>query len=95
MPPAPEPNGTIQADIYALGMTLYVAATGRKPAFFPELSSTLLERTGDADFMVLNPIIIKACHPDCAKRYKSAAEMCHDLHIVQKALEPDAPTEQA
>src|SRR5205085_605355 len=42
MPPPPEPAGTPQADIYGLGMVLYVIRTGQEPSFFPEVSTTLL-----------------------------------------------------
>ena len=35
MPPSPEKPGTPQADIYALGMLLYVISTGSEPALFP------------------------------------------------------------
>lgn len=34
-PPPPEPTGTKQADIYALGTVLYVISTGQKPVYFP------------------------------------------------------------
>src|SRR2546423_5788019 len=68
MPPSPEPPGTPQADIYALGMMLYVISTGRDPALFPDLSTTLLERTGHADFLRLNAIITRSCQPDRAQR---------------------------
>ena len=53
MPPHPEHPGTVQADIYALGMLLYVISTGREPDFFPGLSTTLMERTAHADFAPL------------------------------------------
>lgn len=94
MPPWPEAPGTVRADLYALGMVLYVISTGRDPAFFPELSTTLMERTSEADFILLNPIILKACHPDCAQRYASTAEMHAALLEVQRALERDATTQR-
>jgi CHASE2 domain-containing sensor protein len=75
MPPPPELPGTPQADIYALGMVLYVLSTGRKAAFFPEIATSLVDGGEPADFLPLNTIILKACHPDCAERYKSASEM--------------------
>ena len=87
MPPPPEPPGTPQADIYGLGMVLYVISTGSDPAFFPELSTSLVQRTGQAEFIRLNPIILKACNPDRAKRYTSAAEMHAALLDLQKTLE--------
>jgi serine/threonine protein kinase len=46
MLPPPKKPGTPQADIYALGMLLYVISTGRDPGFFPDLSTTLMERSG-------------------------------------------------
>lgn len=95
MPPAPEPPGKAQADIYALGMVLYVISTGRDPAIFPELSTTLVERTGQADFIRLNAIILKACQPDCAQRYAATAEMHAALLEVQKALEGDTAPQGA
>jgi len=85
MPPSPEIPGTVQADIYALGMVLYVISTGREPVFFPEISTTLAETTGPVDFMRLNAIIIKACQPDCAQRYASATELRRDLMGAQQA----------
>jgi CHASE2 domain-containing sensor protein len=91
MPPPPESPGTAQADIYALGMLLYVLSTGRNPTFFPELSTTLAESSDVADFFRLNPIILKACQRDCAQRYASAAEMHSALQEVQKALEEKGP----
>jgi len=90
MPPPPEPPGTRQADIYALGMVLYVISTGRGPAFFPELSSTLVEQTSHPDFVVLNRIITRACEPDRTQRYETAAQLLSELREAQKALEGKA-----
>jgi CHASE2 domain-containing sensor protein len=88
MPPHPEPPGTIQADIYGLGMVLFVISTGRDPAPFSSLSSSLLERKDQAQFLKLSNIILKACQPDCALRYKSATDLRADLLQVTKTLEP-------
>jgi CHASE2 domain-containing sensor protein len=82
MPPPPERPGTVQADIFALGMLLYVISTGRDPNFFPEISSTLMGRSGHADFVRLDAIILKACQPDCAQRYQSTTEMLRELREV-------------
>lgn len=83
MPPAPEPQGTKQADIYALGMLLYVISTGRQPEFFPELSSTLLERTDHDDFMKLDSVILRACQPKPLQRYSSVEEMTQALRALK------------
>lgn len=83
MPPQPERAGTPQADIYSLGMVLYVTSTGRAPTLFPEIATTLAQGSEPTDFFPLNSVILKACEPDCAKRYKSAAEMNRDLRHLE------------
>ncbi len=87
MPPPPELPGTPQADIYALGVVLYVLSTGRNPAFFPEISTTIAESIEAEEFFVVNTIILKACQPDPAQRYASALEMHRALQGAQEALE--------
>jgi CHASE2 domain-containing sensor protein len=87
MPPPPERPGTPQADIYALGMVLYVLSTGRSAAYFPEIATTLVESAEPADFFPLNTVILKACQPDSAQRYATAAEMHRALQQARKALE--------
>jgi CHASE2 domain-containing sensor protein len=89
MPPPPERPGTPQADIYALGMVLYVLSTGRGAAYFPEIATTLVESAEPADFFPLNTVILKACQPDPAQRYATAAEMHLALQRARKAMEPD------
>jgi hypothetical protein len=74
MPPPPELPGTPQADIYALGMMLYVIATGRKPSYFPQISASLAANALP-DFLPLNDVILRACEPRSAERYASAAQM--------------------
>ncbi|HUR46316.1 MAG TPA: serine/threonine-protein kinase [Candidatus Saccharimonadales bacterium] len=90
MPLPPEHPGTIAADLYALGMVLYVISTGRAPALFPELSTTLLNETDPVDFMRLNPIIIKACHPDLNQRYSASSVMVSELRKLDKILQENA-----
>jgi CHASE2 domain-containing sensor protein len=87
MPPLPEPPGTPKADIYGLGMVLYVIRTGRDPDSFPGISTTLAEQTKADEFVPLNTVILKACQPDIAQRYASAAQMRDALREVQRLLD--------
>ena len=89
MPPPPERPGTPQADIFALGMVLYVLSTGRSAACFPEIATTLVAGKDPTDFFPLNTVILKACQPEPAQRYASAAEMHLALQVAQKTLEAD------
>jgi CHASE2 domain-containing sensor protein len=86
MPPSPEPPGTPQADIYGLGMVLYVILTGREADLFPELATTLLETANPPDFRRVNAIILKACNPDRSQRFTTAEELAASLRKAQAAL---------
>src|SRR4030095_7880779 len=85
MPPAPELPGTPAADIYALGMVLYVISTGKTPEMFPTLPTTLVANS-DYGFIALNRVILRACQPKLSERYKSAADLKEDLQAVQGTL---------
>ncbi len=82
MPPAPERPGTVAADIYALGMVLYVLSTGRSTRFFPEADTTLVNTEGSPDFLPLSLVLLQSCQPLPADRYPSAAEMGNALAIL-------------
>ena len=82
MPPAPESPGTPQADIYALGMLLYVISTGRSAAHFPEIATTMEDTNQSAVFIPLNDVILTACDPDLTNRYSCAAEMGRALRAL-------------
>jgi CHASE2 domain-containing sensor protein len=84
MPPAPETPGTPQADIYALGIMLYVLCTGRDAASFPEFSETITHYKDLDLFMALNAVIAKACQRDPTERYSTAGEMYQALRDLEK-----------
>jgi hypothetical protein len=65
---------------------LYVLSTGRNAAFFPEIATSLVADKEPADFFPLNTVILKACQPDAAQRYASAAEMRLALQKLQETL---------
>ncbi len=75
MPPWPEPPGTIAADIYGLGMLLYVISTGQKPVEFSTLNTAVMEGSQTPLFMRLNGVILRACQLRSENRFASAASL--------------------
>jgi CHASE2 domain-containing sensor protein len=82
-----EAPGTAQADIYALGMVLYVMFMGHEPESFPAIGTTVVNGADPGEFVRVNSVILRACHPDSLQRYRSAREMAEALRQVQTALE--------
>lgn len=75
----PEGPGSLRADIYSLGKTLYEVSTGKDRHDFPELP-TLLDQIPDQDgFLELNEVILKACKSEPQTRYQSAWDMHGEL----------------
>ncbi|HZR18894.1 MAG TPA: serine/threonine-protein kinase [Verrucomicrobiae bacterium] len=80
--------GTPQADIYGLGMVLYVMFTGREPSAFPSVATSLVDDlSARADFIPINSIVLRACHPDPGMRYDSALTMASAVRDVLANLE--------
>jgi CHASE2 domain-containing sensor protein len=88
---APEGPGTGAGDVYALGKTLYEAATGCECAQFPELP-TDLNAGSEADALLrLHEIVLTACETDPSDRYPSAAALQEALLKLQRDLAASAP----
>ncbi len=85
---APEGPGSPAADVYSLGKVLYEALTGLDRASFPEFPTVLFDAASDTLLLELNRIVLKACEPVVAKRYKNASELHADLFKVQHTIEP-------
>lgn len=83
----PEGAGSRQADIYGLGILLYVIGTGKDPKDFPVLP-TGLEAVADVSTLLrLNAVILKAC-AKLDQRYQIAASMRDDLAGIQIGKAP-------
>ncbi len=93
MPPDSEPQGTVQADIYALGMMLYVISTGHAPDHFPGISASRHQGTAHRGFHHLDAVIINACQTDRSLRFASAADMGRALQEAFAAMGGDAAGE--
>src|SRR5205085_986132 len=78
----PEGPNSPQADIYSLGKVLYEIAMGKDRQDYPEPASDLIENPDRKILLELNAIILKACEPDLARRYKSARQMHDEMALL-------------
>ena len=78
----PEGPNSPQADIYSLGKVLYEIAMGKDRQDYPEPASDLIENPDRQILLELDAIILKACEPDPARRYKSARQMHDEMALL-------------
>lgn len=88
----PEGTHSPTADLYALGKTLYLLATGRRLDRFDQSLDEGLGIPGDQQLVErLGDVISRACHDDVARRFRSAEEMRAALLEVTSVSSPSQP----
>jgi eukaryotic-like serine/threonine-protein kinase len=83
---APEGPGTAAADVYSLGILLYVACTNCPAMQFPDLPSAHSTRPDVVPLLHLYKILLKACEPVVRKRYQDTTELLEDLRRLQREM---------
>lgn len=78
----PEGPGTVQADVYALGMVLYEAVSGMNCGEFPRAPAELHGDPERDKLSELYAVIRKAANPSAGARYASSWEMHADLLVL-------------
>ena len=79
----PEGPGSPAADLYALGMVLYEAATGYPPDRFPKVPAEWFAEDAAPESLEFHEVVLKACEGAKERRYQSAEEMQADLALLQ------------
>ena len=72
----------IEADIYAVGILIYVMLTGQRPSLFPELP----DQCSLSAIMPLNMISLRCCERNPKLRFRRVAEIRNALTGVKKTL---------
>jgi hypothetical protein len=80
---APEGPGTPQADIYSLGIVLYVLSTGKSHQDFPEPLADLRAQQNHAQWLEFDAVLHKACRTNLRERFQSAEAMHAELALLQ------------
>ncbi len=79
----PEGPGSPGADLYALGMALYEAATGYPPDRFPKVPPEWFAEDAAPELLEFHAVVLKACEGSKERRYQNAEEMQADLALLQ------------
>jgi serine/threonine protein kinase len=78
----PEGPGTPQADLYSLGIVLYVLSTGKSHQDFPEPSADLRAAANHAQWLEFDAVVHKACQANVRERFQSAEAMREELALL-------------
>jgi tetratricopeptide (TPR) repeat protein len=79
----PEGPGTPQADLYSLGIVLYVLSTGKSHQDFPEPAADLQAQANHQQWLEFDAVVHKACQADVRERFQSAEAMHEELALLE------------
>jgi tetratricopeptide (TPR) repeat protein len=78
----PEGPGTPQADLYSLGIVLYVLSTGKSHQDFPEPAAELRAAANHTQWLEFDAVVHKACQANARERFQSAEAMHEELALL-------------
>jgi serine/threonine protein kinase/tetratricopeptide (TPR) repeat protein len=82
----PEGPGAPSADVFALAKVLYELSTGHDRQEFPKLPVGLASFPDRAALLELNEVILRACGPTSADRYRDGAAVMADLTALNAGV---------
>jgi len=80
----PEGSGTPQADLYSLGIVLYVLSTGQSHQDFPEPPADFSALENNAQWLEFNAVVHKASQAQVSDRYQSAEKMREEVALLAR-----------